>query len=188
MEKAYVTKLYVMNGQEFTPINIYVTSHHFYDKFKKTKIYESIPSDGNIVDTTEPEGGGGVIYLGEREAWYKKGARQSAHPIEVRKGYINPFKPFRLYRMEDIVYRNGNLYCRRTPGVSVDWVSDEWMLINSGDELKTLTLYKLEELRDRTLEIPEGVFFYGDWIEAGELIEFYDDMIIHDGLVIHDNL
>lgn len=181
MNPDFVTLLYVANIGNYTRLEAFVCDLSLYERFKNGAISNQHPED----DQDSLESIGAVLYHKGEEAWFQEHASPTYKPLEVRKAFLNRFMPGHEYSDEDVVVHENRLYHRKYPGSSIVWNPDDWDVINSGDLLSTLSVYK-DGITGRVKEeLPKGIFF---WSERVTFQQFSNDMVIYDDLILFDGL
>lgn len=196
LDRSFIVRLFTIDQSLETPLNVYLTSRTFYERYVKDAVYQINGNVQYLVDSVIDDRDTGVILLEEDTAYYTGKNNRKLLPIDVHQGFISYFNHEEDYEQFDVVARNGEIYTRLTAGKGV-WRDSDWIRVESGHRIPAITVYDSIQFDTEPFEMQYGVFFYGDRLEyAKETYEpdedkpevITDDTSFWDEMILHNNL
>ncbi|CAH0447866.1 hypothetical protein SM033_00042 [Vibrio phage vB_VpaM_sm033] len=199
LDRSFIVRLFTIDQSLEVPLNVYLTSRTFYERFVKDAVYEINGDVQYLVDSVIDEKDTGVILLEEDKAFYTGKNNRKLLPITVHQGFISYFNPEEHYDKFDVISYGGKIFSRLDAGKGI-WRPEEWVEVESGHQIPALTVYDSIDFETEPFEMKYGVFFYGDRLEYAEepfdpdtveeekpeiitdTTSFWDEMILHDNL------
>jgi hypothetical protein len=208
LDRSYIVRLYSIESGEELPLNAYLTSRTFYQKFVKDAQFEINGQVQYLVDSVEDDKDTGILVFEGDKVFYTGKDDRKLVPITVHTGYVSTFDPETFYDHLDVIWYAGDLYSRKAPGGKGIWRAEEWIRVESGHQIPALSVYDSFNLDAELFNLKYGVFFYGDRLEFAaepydpileempeekpEIIKdttaFYNGMVMHNDLRWFDDL
>lgn len=196
IERSFIVRLYAIDTGVELPVGAYMTSRTFYQKFVKDAQFEINGNVQYLVDSIEDGKDTGILVFEGDKVFYTGKNDRKLIPITVHTGYVSLHDPEKQYFKYDVVWHAGALYSRVRDGKGM-WDSDDWVKVESGHQIPTISVYNSLKLDAKLFELAYGVFFYGDRLEYAtdsyepgtepkEVVK--DTTAFYEGMVMHDNL